>query len=300
LFSVVMPAHNRARLLPRALASVVHQTLADLELIVVDDGSTDDTRRVVEGVGDSRIRYVHQQKLGAAAARNHGARLARGEYLTFLDSDDEALPGWLESFRRGFERHGAGIVCCGLRKVGRGAEVEKKGGVHLPVDMGPMFDRQVGRFTNGGVFAMRREIFLEVGGYTEGLSSGQHTELAMRLLPLARARGWKIHSLMAPLVRVHVHDGPRIRGNPEALLRGSAYILREHRQLLRRDPRLHAKYHAVAGVSAVRVGRYGEARRHFLGAVRADPMRLEHWARLVLGALPALRSRRWRPMAADG
>ncbi|CAN5693960.1 glycosyltransferase [soil metagenome] len=293
LFSVVVPTHNRAHLVGRAIASICAQSVSSFELIIVDDGSTDATRHVVEGAADPRLRYVFQGNAGAAAARNHGARVAKGEYLTFLDSDDEALPGWLEAFAHGFQEHQADIVCCGQVKVGEGAEVLKKGGVNLPRDLGPMFDHAVGRFTNGGVYAMRREIFHVAGGFVEDLRSGQHTELAMRLLPLVRKRGWTIHNVMAPLVRVHVHGGPRIRGNPEAIYHGSSYTLRAHRELLRRDPRWHGKYHAIAGVNAVRIGRYKEARSHFIQAIRVDPLRPEHWGRLLMSMVPAVASWRW-------
>jgi glycosyltransferase involved in cell wall biosynthesis len=298
-FTVVVPAHNRVHLLPRAIESVLAQSLADLELIVVDDGSTDSTHELVAAIGDPRVRYVFQQNAGAAAARNHGARLATGEYLTFLDSDDEALPGWLESLERGFVEHGADIVCCGLVKVGEGAEVKKKGGVTLPKDMGKMFGHVVGRFTNGGVFAMRRTVFEAVGGYVDGLRSGQHTELAMRLIPLAQERGWSIHNIMEPLIRVHVHRGHRIRGNPESIYLGSSYTLRAHPELFRRDPVLHGKYQAVAGVNAVRIGRVRESIIHFANAVRANPSDLEHWTRLALALVPPLARRRWTGNGTD-
>jgi glycosyltransferase involved in cell wall biosynthesis len=293
IFSVVIPTHNRVHLIERAISSVLAQTCTDFELIVVDDGSSDDTKTVVERTGDPRIRYVYQQNAGAAAARNHGARLATGEYLTFLDSDDEALPSWLERLGRGFLEEKTEIVCCGLEKVGHGPEVEQRGGVLLPRDMGPMFDHAVGRFTNGGVYAMRRWIFDQVGGFVDELRSGQHTELAMRMVPLAGREGWRIHNIMEPLVRVHVHGGPRIRGNPESIFAGSSYTLRVHRDLFRRDPRLHAKYHAIAGVNAIRIGQYAESRHHFAQAVRLDPARLEHWGRLLLAAVPILARSKW-------
>ena len=98
-FSIVIPAYNRADKIQRTLQSCLAQTEPDFEIVVVDDGSGDDTRAVVEGMGDPRIRYVWQQNAGASAARNRGAREARGEYVAFLDSDDEFLIGKLAAFR---------------------------------------------------------------------------------------------------------------------------------------------------------------------------------------------------------
>jgi glycosyltransferase involved in cell wall biosynthesis len=97
-FSIVIPTYNRAGTIPRAVGSCLAQTFGDFEVIVVDDGSQDDTGRVVGAIGDGRIRYLRTANAGAAAARNTGAAAAAGSYLCFLDSDDEFLPGKLRAF----------------------------------------------------------------------------------------------------------------------------------------------------------------------------------------------------------
>lgn len=90
--SVILPTFNRSGYLRQAIESVLAQTYPDFEIIVVDDGSTDDTRAVVAGFGDARIRYEYQANAGRSAARNRGLALARGEYIAFLDDDDLFLP----------------------------------------------------------------------------------------------------------------------------------------------------------------------------------------------------------------
>jgi glycosyltransferase involved in cell wall biosynthesis len=99
LISVVIPAYNRATLLPRAVASIQAQDFPDLEILIVDDGSKDNTAEVVETLQrtESRIRYVrHVVNRGEAAARNTGLAEANGELIAFLDSDDAWLPGKLQ------------------------------------------------------------------------------------------------------------------------------------------------------------------------------------------------------------
>jgi glycosyltransferase involved in cell wall biosynthesis len=97
-FSVVLPTYNRAHHLPQAIESVLGQTYADWELLVVDDGSTDDTETVVRGYQDARIRYLSRENGGPGAARNTGLEAATGDYIAFLDSDDAYLPHHLATF----------------------------------------------------------------------------------------------------------------------------------------------------------------------------------------------------------
>lgn len=90
--SIIIPAYNRANMILTALKSVLAQTYPDWEAIVVDDGSSDNTREVVAGVKDARVRYIYQENKGLPGARNAGIRASSGEYVAFLDSDDAFLP----------------------------------------------------------------------------------------------------------------------------------------------------------------------------------------------------------------
>jgi len=99
LVSIVLPTYNRARFLPQALESIREQSFTDWELIVVDDGSTDDTREWIAALSAKTpqpVRYVYQENQGAYAARNTGVELAAGRYVAFFDSDDLWLPHHLE------------------------------------------------------------------------------------------------------------------------------------------------------------------------------------------------------------
>lgn len=96
LFSVVIPAFNRASALPMAIQSLLGQTYSNWEALVIDDGSSDNTQAVVEGYGDPRIRYVYQNHAGLPAARNNGMLRATGDWIVYLDSDNELLPNYLD------------------------------------------------------------------------------------------------------------------------------------------------------------------------------------------------------------
>lgn len=92
LFSVVIPLYNRAGLILGTINSVLSQTMTDFEIVVVDDGSTDNPEATIASLNDSRVRLVRQENSGGGAARNRGIQEAKGEYIAFLDSDDFFLP----------------------------------------------------------------------------------------------------------------------------------------------------------------------------------------------------------------
>lgn len=100
-FSIIIPAYNRAYILPETISSIQEQSFTSWELIVVDDGSNDNTRDVIERISlkDTRIRYVYQENAERSVARNNGADHASGNYLMFLDSDDKYAAGHLEKLQ---------------------------------------------------------------------------------------------------------------------------------------------------------------------------------------------------------
>src|SRR5579871_5705467 len=99
LFSVIIPVYERAAVLGNALQSVLAQTCQDFEIVVVDDGSRDDPKAVVDALHDPRIRLIRQENRGGGAARNRGLDEARGRFVALLDSDDVFLPHHLETMR---------------------------------------------------------------------------------------------------------------------------------------------------------------------------------------------------------
>lgn len=114
LVTVIIPTYNRAKTIERSINSVLSQSYSNLELIVVDDGSSDNTKSVVENIDDSRVRYIWQNNSGACAARNNGINNARGENIAFNDSDDTWKPNKLEKQLEVVTKTGADVVFCKL------------------------------------------------------------------------------------------------------------------------------------------------------------------------------------------
>lgn len=99
-FSVIIPLYNKSATVERSVNSVLRQSCTDFEIVVVDDGSTDGGAGVVKGIADNRVRLVGQANGGVSAARNKGIEMAQGEFITFLDADDEYAPGHLSALNR--------------------------------------------------------------------------------------------------------------------------------------------------------------------------------------------------------
>ena len=94
--SVIIPTYNRGNMIERAVRSVLNQTYNNIEVIVVDDGSTDNTEEVIKDIKDTSVIYIKEANAGACVARNKGIDVSSGDYIAFLDSDDEWFPEKLE------------------------------------------------------------------------------------------------------------------------------------------------------------------------------------------------------------
>ena len=116
LVSVVIPVYNSERYISRCLESVLGQTHRNIEVICVDDGSSDKSAEILDGYADanpSRVRVVHQSNAGVAVARNNGVALAQGAFLTFVDNDDWIDPDFVEKLVAAAQESGAEVVCSG-------------------------------------------------------------------------------------------------------------------------------------------------------------------------------------------
>jgi len=183
--SVVIPLYNRKERIGAAIESVLAQTFGDFELIVVDDGSTDDGPSVVEAFEDPRVRLIRQgRNRGANAARNEGVRQAKGSIIAFLDSDDLFLPNKLQVVCEAFAaRPGLGLLMDSFRKTRRnGAQTECR---NPPLEdrddlVRALFDRRIWKSTSG--ISVKREAALDAGLFDEGLKRRQDLDFLVRVV----------------------------------------------------------------------------------------------------------------------
>lgn len=222
LVSVVIPTHNRPELLARAIESVRRQTHEQLEIIVVDDGSRDDTRRVVETFADARIRYLrHETSRGGGAARNTGVLAATGQFIAFLDDDDEWLPNKTEEQLRVLRDVEA--VACASESSSEHPHRQPKGG-DVTVE-----DLQKGPWGGMGVLMGRADV-IKATMFDETLPMGQDWDFFIRL-----ALKHRISYLNKPLLRYNAGDHPRITNTrsrlPIGQLERQLRVVHKHRPL---------------------------------------------------------------------
>ena len=180
LVSVIIPTYNRGWILEETIDSVLAQNYAPMELIVVDDGSIDDTAAILAGYG-SRLEIIRQENRGVSAARNVGVAAARGELIAFLDSDDLWLPGKVAIQVDHFQIHPESLICQTEEVwIRRGRRVNPKH--HHRKAEGMIFERSLELcLVSPSAVMLRRELFDLVGGFDESLPACEDYDLWLRV-----------------------------------------------------------------------------------------------------------------------
>jgi glycosyltransferase involved in cell wall biosynthesis len=229
--SVVIPSFNRGHCIQACIGSVLAQTFRDMEVIVVDDASRDDTAAQVSAIGDPRIRYLrHESNKGGAAARNTGIQAARAGYVAFLDSDDAWSPDKLEKQLRHLDAKGPAYGFSYTWFIGRDPQGREVWRMDKSIDglavVDLLVENCVGTFSS---IVARRDALLAVGGLDEKMRSCQDWDLFVRLNALTR-----VCCLEEYLVSYLQNSGDkhRISANPTSIVMG-------HRRMLQK---LEARY----------------------------------------------------------
>ncbi|MCZ8354338.1 MAG: glycosyltransferase family A protein [Cyclobacteriaceae bacterium] len=228
--SIITPVYNRAHMIRTCIDSVCAQDYKYWEHIIVDDGSTDSIAEVIdEYKEDERIKYVTKKNSGAADSRNFGAKLAKGEWIIFLDSDDAVKLNWLDKFVKNANNK-FGIISCSFEKR-KSERIEK---IQNPINLRFLSDKDKFCFV-AGAYMVRNEIFSKVNGFDISLSSGHHTDLGIRLAMKIYELGFYVNWLNEVLLTVYVHDNQRIRDNFQLVYDGTKALISKHKEILLRD-----------------------------------------------------------------
>ena len=283
--SVVLPAFNRVGTIRAAIDSVLSQQGPALELIVVDDASTDATAQVVAGHPDPRIRLIRlPENRGVSAARNAGIAAARADWVAFQDSDDLWLPGKLAA-QIAAARPGDVAVYCALRiedpeglsqhgsRITPGPDVQPREGALLPALLRA-------NFVSTQTLMVRRAVLERLGGFDTSLPALVDWELMLRLAPLGPV------SFVPEAYAVQRFSENSLTRSQSRRAAARTAILSRHADLFATRPAAHAFQLYTAAGEARRMGDLNAARRHLAAARRARPL---WWRPHAMGLWLALR-----------
>ncbi|WP_333819864.1 glycosyltransferase family 2 protein [Ohtaekwangia sp.] len=286
-FSVIIPTYNRAAQICDAVNSVVLQTYKLWEVIVVDDGSSDNTKSVLESIKDERVRYLYQQNAGVSTARNTGAAAAKGKYLLFLDSDDRFTEGYLESLSVEFAKNSCTIGFGYARYIDpNGKEI-----VHVKPE------KSNGKFGPplAGAFAISKELFQLIGGYDTKLAYSENTEFFLRLKLQKKLHENSVCIVDREGVIVNFRDSrERFNTYSSAKYKSIAHFLKKHADYFANEPEAFANYKTIYALGAFQHGDIDEARKSIGQVIMKKPLRLKAYLQYLLFAIPFLARLYWK------
>jgi glycosyltransferase involved in cell wall biosynthesis len=288
LVSIVIATYNMARYLPLAIKSVLDQTYSNIEVLVVDDGSTDDTAGAIAPfLADHRVRYCIQENKGQAAAKNHGVQKSRGEYIAFLDADDTWTPNKLDVQIPIFDRSTfTGIVYSRVRYM-------DENGRHLGVADNELFRGRVSgallirNFIGFGTTVIKRECFDRLGAFDETLRMGIDYDLWLRF-----STNYEFDYVDQPLLNYRVWAGQMSKNSRDRYLNGieiMKHFLRTFPGVVDRKTEREAWAHTYVGfgqcVYSIDKQVCG-AINLYMRALRYRPGYLPAWKAIVKTILP--------------
>jgi glycosyltransferase involved in cell wall biosynthesis len=262
-FTVIIPAFNSAQFIAQTLDSVLAQSYPALEILVVDDGSTDDTAQIVRSFGGNVI-LIQQSHNGVSAARNLGILNARGNTVAFLDSDDLWKPEKLEKQAACFERKNVAWVCCGA------SFFDNKTGKLLPGHHKPLFEGDVLEkeflysFIRSPTPAVRKSVFDEVGLFDKTLRIAEDWDMWLRI-----AAVYPLGTVYENLALKREHkESTMQRTSTEDLLAMQISVIdkaiaRQPERLGSLKNQLAGKIYMNHGIRCTKRGEYQDARKYF-------------------------------------
>jgi len=271
MISIIIPFFNAYHTLQRAALSVVNQEFSDWELILINDGSNDNSRAIAENfLGNRRIKLLSQQNNGVSAARNLGAANATGEWLIFLDSDDELTNNALRFFDEQIQKNNSIdlFVAGRTRQTSEGSEtrIPKNGTASAML---------------AGTFCLSKSIFQKVGGYDPRFTFGENTELFHRISELTITRYF-----IPEVSLIYYNTSSGGSKNTENIIDSTSLFLSKHHHSMSAHQRY--QYHQIVAVNQLRFQRFEQAREHLWKAYFLKPINLKTFGRLVLSYFPII------------
>jgi len=278
--SVIIPTYNRAYLIGRALKSVLNQSYRDFEVIVVDDGSTDNTNEVIKSFIDERIRYYyHKKNKGYPEALNTGLNLARGSFIAFQDDDDEWFPEKLNKQMMIFKKvnQNVGVVYSGFWKIRNDKKiyipsshvVQKEGNIHTEL--------LKGNFVGMPSSIVRRECFDKVGMFDTTISYLQDWELWIRI-----SKYYEFKYIPEPLMISYYT--PNSVSVKSSIIQAETMklILSKHYEDFSRDKKILSMCYFSIANSLYLDENFKNGKEYFVKTIKTNPLNIKYLLALII------------------
>lgn len=286
LVSVVLPTYNRARLLPRSIGSVLAQGYPNLELIVADDCSTDDTEAVVRSFADPRVRYLRCPRNGGPGyARNRGIEVARGDFIAFQDSDDEWLTDKLDRQVALLQKSPPEVgMVCGAYVVWLGDDRLDNHPLSASAERGDFEpDLLYGFRYTPPTWLLRRECLLTTGPFDESLPNREDWDLMFRVMPR-----WRLRGVHEPVI-VQYRTADSVDKNFKARVSSYTTLLERYEARWAGAPKLKAHQWYELSRAQRSLNQYREARGSLRRALSVRPF----WIKAMAAWVVSLFGQRW-------
>jgi glycosyltransferase involved in cell wall biosynthesis len=276
LFSIIIPVFNRASTVCSTIESVLNQAYKDFEIILVDDGSSDEIEKNVSNyIAENAVIFHAQPNSGVSAARNKGASLSKGQYLIFLDSDDHVTQNWLSDFENKINLLNPDIIYCGINRLKENILVEYTSPLD-PYKDGKSFGNVI-----PGSFCTKRTFFNKIGGYDDNLAYGENTELSFRI----KMENPSVEFIDPPNLLYSLHENSHGK-NAINKMNGLIYTINKHPQLFNDNKEMKRSFLSIAGVAAVHCNEFKVARGLFFKAWNINFFSLNDFIRFIISCFP--------------
>ena len=272
LISIIIPTYNLSESLPLAVKSVQDQTRGNWELIIIDDGSKDNTQEVLKDyLIDDRIKYYYQENQGVSVARNYGAELATGDYLIFLDSDDVFFPDLIKNiYEAEFYRYD--LICWQVEKI-----IDGKRKIWKAKKQDGIYNSLVVTFFPGSI-CYNKKVFLLAGGYDSKMTFGENYELGIRV---SQQKDLKIKIINKPFLLYKISTSHRSSNSLKNRLHSSIHQYKKHKTKYDNNLKAKAEMNYILGFVLEKSGRKTAALAQYENSWKNNPWRLKPLLKII-------------------